>query len=135
MTDPYLPVPYSGAPVYQPEPVLAQFGEIQVTPRVARTPAGEIPLRGSVWSITDQFMATQHTPTWAIVCAILGFFCLTIFSLLFLLAKETRFSGYVNVMVGNGRQMYTTRIPVMSQAQVAHIYNQVNYVRSVSLTA
>jgi hypothetical protein len=132
-------VPVSGGygglvPVTWPlqEPVVAQIAEIQVTPSTVRTPTGQFPLRGSSWLVNDQWIASQATPTWAIVLAIVGFFCLTIFSLLFLLAKETRYSGSVQVMVSNGPHQYATRIPVISQAQVYHLNQQVNYVRSLA---
>jgi hypothetical protein len=116
-----------------PEQVLVQIGEMAVTATTVYTPAGPIPLRGSQWSVQDQWLSEQKTPTWAIVLAIVGFFCVAIFSLLFLLAKETRFHGTVNVAVTNGGQQYVARIPVYNQQQVHHIYNQVNYVRSLTM--
>ncbi|HKT02011.1 MAG TPA: hypothetical protein VJT31_20990 [Rugosimonospora sp.] len=132
-------VPASGVPVPVTAPypvsdqVIAQIGEIQVTSTTVRTPAGEFPLRGSRWDVTDQWVAEQKTPTWAIVLAVVGFFCLTLFSLLFLLAKETVYRGTVQVRVSNGPYTYVSRIPVTNQALVPHIYQQVNYVRSLSL--
>jgi hypothetical protein len=67
------------------------------------------------------------------VLAIVGLFFICLFSLLFLLAKETRFHGTMNVTVTNGSQQYVARIPVYDQHQVHHIYNQVNYVRSLTM--
>jgi hypothetical protein len=66
------------------------------------TPAGDIPLRGSTWQVTDQWLTEQRTPTWAIVLAVLGFCLVTFFSLLFLLVKETTYRGTVQVTVTNG---------------------------------
>jgi hypothetical protein len=135
-----LPSPMAG-----PEQVLAQLGEITVTPSIVYTPVGPIPLRGSQWYVRDQWLAQQKTPVWAIVLAIAGaslgvllilctFFIslLLVFCLLFLLAKETRFHGTVDVTVVNGNQQYVTRLPVQAQQQVHHIYHQVNYVRSLA---
>lgn len=114
------------------EPVLVQIGELAVTASTVYTPVGPIPLRGSQWSVHDQWMTDQKIPTWAIVLSIVGFFCLTVFSLLFLLAKETRFYGTVDVGVANGHQHYVARIPVGSHQQVHYVYHQVNYVRSLA---
>jgi hypothetical protein len=116
----------------QPEQVLVQIGEIAVTASTVYTPNGAIPLRGSQWAVQDQWLSEQKIPSWAIVLAIVGFFLVCALSLLFLLAKETRFHGTVNVTVTNGHQQYVARIPVYSQQQVHHIYNQVNYVRSLT---
>ncbi|HLU33554.1 MAG TPA: DUF1707 domain-containing protein [Natronosporangium sp.] len=115
-----------------PEAVLAQIGEITITENTVHTPAGPIPLHGSQWMVQDQWMATQKIPTWAIVLAIVGFFCLTIFSLLFLLAKETIYRGHVQVTVSNGAQQYVTYVPVQSYAQVQYVHQQVNYARSLA---
>jgi hypothetical protein len=112
--------------------VVAQIGELGVTSSVVHTPAGDIPLRGSTWQVTDQWLTEQKTPTWAIVLAIAGFCVLTVFSLLFLLVKETTYRGTVQVTVTNGQQQYVARIPVATQAQVHVIHQQVNYVRSLA---
>jgi hypothetical protein len=125
--------PYPPADSYPPgEPVIAQIGEIQVTATTVRTPAGQFPLKDSQWTVTDQWTATQKIPSWAITLAIVGFFCLTVFSLLFLLAKETVYNGVVLVQVHSGPFHYVARIPATNQMQVQHVYQQVNYVRSLA---
>lgn len=116
----------------QPEQVLVQIGEIAVTATTVYTPSGPMPLRGSQWAVQDQWLSEQKIPTWAIVLAIVGFFLVCALSLLFLLAKETRFHGTVNVSVTSGGRQYVARIPVYNQQQVHHLYNQVNYVRSLT---
>jgi hypothetical protein len=122
-----------GAP-YQADsgPVVAQIGEIAVSSTVARTPAGDIPLAGSQWRVDDYWQTEQKTPTWAVVMAIVGFCVLTVFSLLFLLVKETVHRGTVQVTVTNGAQQYVARIPVTSQQQVQHLHQQANYVRALA---
>lgn len=132
---PYPPVP---APLPGPLPpaqsvVAVQIGEIMVTPPVIRTPAGVLPLAGSSWHVMDHWQKEEKVATWAIVASILGFFCLTVFSLLFLLVKETRHHGTVQVTVTNGGHQYVARIPVADQFQVQQINNQVNYARSLSM--
>jgi hypothetical protein len=143
--------PYAGAPAlpaaaYPPVPappvgplppaqsvVAVQIGEIMVTPPVIRTPAGVLPLAGASWHVMDHWQKEEKVATWAVVAAVLGFFCLTVFSLLFLLIKETRHHGTVQVTVTNGGYQYVARIPVADQFQVQQINNQVNYARSLSV--
>jgi hypothetical protein len=131
---PYIPAPAQSQPIaaMPVEAVIAQIGDIQLTATTVHTPVGSFPLRGSRWHITDHWVAAQRTPTWAVVLAIVGFFCLTIFSLLFLLAKETTYSGIVQVTVTSGPYQYDTRIGVTSQLQVQHAHNMVNYARSLA---
>ncbi|WP_225319457.1 hypothetical protein [Micromonospora aurantiaca (nom. illeg.)] len=143
------PVPPAGvvAPYYGPAPgaypppgpvpptqsaVAVQIAEIMVTPPVIRTPAGVLPLAGASWYVTDYWQKEEKIAQWAIVAAILGFFCLTVFSLLFLLVKETRHYGTVQVTVNSGGHQYVARIPVTDQFQVQQLNNQVNYARSLS---
>lgn len=127
----------SGYPAGQlppgPGAVVAQIGEITVTSTTVRTPAGEFPLAGSSWHVADFWQTEQKTPTWAIVLAIVGFCILTVFSLFFLLVKETIYRGTVQVTVTNGPRQYVARIPVSSQFQVQQIHQQVNYVRSLAV--
>ncbi|MEH0827984.1 hypothetical protein [Micromonospora sp. CPCC 205714] len=134
---PYPPVsapalPPAGYHPARPEVVAVQIAEIVVTPPVIRTPAGVLPLAGASWHVADYWQKEEKIATWALVCAIVGFFCLTFFSLFFLLIKETRHHGTVQVTVVNGAHQYVARIPVVDQGQVQHINNQVNYARSLS---
>ena len=66
------------------------------------------------------------------MAAVLGFCVLTVFSLLFLLVKETVHRGTVQVTVTNGARQYVARIPVTTQEQVQLVHQQVNYVRSLA---
>jgi hypothetical protein len=113
-------------------PVIVQIGEIGVTSTVVHTPAGDIPLAGSTWQVSDYWHSEQRIPRWAVVAAIAGFCLLTVFSLLFLLVKETVARGTVQVTVTNGAQQYVARIPVTDQGQVTYVNQQVNYVRSLA---
>lgn len=115
-----------------PGPVILQIGEIAVTSSVIHTPAGDIPLAGSTWHVTDYWHSEQRTPRWAIVTAVLGFCVLTVLSLLFLLVKETVRRGTVQVTVTNGTRQYVARMPVTDQSQVAYVHQQVNYARSLA---
>jgi hypothetical protein len=126
------PARSGGGPASGVGPVVAQIGEIAVTSTAAFTPAGEIPLAGSTWQVADYWQTEQRTPKWAIVLAILGFCVLTVFSLLFLLVKETTHRGTVQVTVTNGARQYVARIPVLTQDQVLQLHQQVNYVRALA---
>lgn len=123
-------VPNVAAVAEQP---LCQIGEIMATTTTVYTPVGSCPLRGSRWVAQDQWISSQKTPTWAIVLAIVGFCILTVFSLLFLLAKETVFSGVMQVTVTNGPFTYVARVPVHDHGSAQYIHNQVNYMRAMSL--
>lgn len=124
---------YPTMPLPGTEPVIVAIGEIQVTSATILTPAGAFPLRGSQWHATDQWFVTQRIPQWAIVMTIVGFFCLTVFSLFFLLAKEDVYSGSVTVTVQSGSGTYVARVPVNSQQQLQYLYSQINYARSLAL--
>jgi hypothetical protein len=112
--------------------VIVQIGDIGVTSTVIHTPAGDIPLSGSNWQVSDYWYNEQKIPTWAIVAAIVGFCVLTVFSLLFLLVKVTVPRGTVQITVTNGTRQYVARIAVTDQNQVTQIHQQVNYVRSLA---
>ncbi|MFF0471335.1 hypothetical protein ACFYPX_28335 [Micromonospora zamorensis] len=134
---PFPPTPMAVPPALAgyasgPEVVAVQIAEIAVSPPVIRTPAGVLPLAGATWHVADYWQREEKVATWALVCAIVGFFCLFVLSLLFLLVKETRHHGTVQVTVTNGAQQYVARIPVSDQGQVQHLNNQVNYARSLS---
>jgi hypothetical protein len=123
------PAPFDPAGFGQ---VIVQVGDMGVTSTTVHTPAGDIPLAGSTWTVNDYWHSEQKIPTWAIVAAIVGFCVLTIFSLLFLLVKETIPRGTVQVTVTNGTRQYVARIPVTDQSQVTYVHQQVNYVRSLA---
>ena len=131
MTPPggYLPVP---AGLSDPGPVIVQIAEISVTSTTILTPTGNLPLAGSHWQVNDYWFSQQRIPRWAIVAAIAGFCVLTVFSLLFLLVKESVAQGTVQVTVTNGTRQYVARIPVSDQNAVTAINQQVNYVRTLA---
>jgi hypothetical protein len=135
---PAYPAPGTGQPAAgpavpgDPGPVIVQIAEIGITSTLVHTPTGDIPLAGSQWQVADYWYSTQRIPRWAIVAAIAGFCVLTVFSLLFLLVKESVAEGTVQVTVTNGTRQYVARIPVRDQAAVTTINQQVNYVRTLA---
>ena len=134
-SDPWsVPAPAQPVPpdAMAPGPVIVQIGDMAVTSTVVHTPAGDIPLAGSTWTVQDYWHNEQKVPPWAIAAAILGFCVLTVFSLLFLLVKVTVPRGTVQVTLTNATRQYVARIPVTDQAQVTYVHQQVNYVRSLA---
>jgi len=121
-------------PYLSDEPVLVTIGDISVTASRVFTPSGSVPVSEVSWTFTDMSQTTQVIPPWAIVCAIL-FFVFCLLGLLFLLVKETRTLGSVQVTVTGRGFVHSTQIPVGSTAQIADLFARVNHARSVSAAA
>lgn len=115
-------------------PVLVTIGDIACTGTTVITPSGHAPIGNVVWSFTDMSRTTRSIPTWAIVCAVVFFFfCLL--GLLFLLAKEDRTEGGVQVVVQGQGFLHQVQLPVSSVLQVQDYAARVNYARSLSASA
>ena len=107
------------------------LGDISCTQTEVIVPTGRAPLRGTTWIATNQVSVVEKIPTWAIVVAIVGFFVVCLFSLLFLLVKERTVQGFVHVSVQAPGFYHTTQIPVTSDFQIRDIESRVNYIRSL----
>jgi hypothetical protein len=116
------------------EQPLGSIGDITLTRTQAITPAGEIPLRGSVWTATDMSRTEEYMPTIAVVLAII-FFVFCLLGLLFLLMKSKRTSGFVQVTVNGGGRHHATMVPVSSPQQVYDVIQYVNWARSLAAAA
>jgi hypothetical protein len=115
-------------------PVMVTIGDIACTNTLVITPSGQAPIGGVVWSYTDMSRTTRSIPTWAIVCAVVFFFfCLL--GLLFLLAKEDRTEGTVQVVVQGQGFLHQVQLPVSSVMQIQDYAARVNYARSLSAAA
>jgi len=129
------PAPSPGPPVVTPAPpppIVSRIGEISVSTTTIYTPTGDMPLKHSQWVVTEQWQAHTKVPTWAIVMCVFTFFCIPFLNFLFLLAKETYYTGQAVVSVSSGGRHYVARIAVKNQNQVANLQSQVNYVRSLA---
>lgn len=113
-------------------PVIARFGTIAVTGTAVRTPAGEFPLAGTAWHTYDHWYTTRVLPSWAIALAVLGFFVVPFVSLLFLLVREPRTTGVLQVVVSDGLRQYVADVPVSSPAAARAVQHQVGYVRALA---
>ena len=115
-------------------PVLVTIGDIACTGTTVITPSGQAPIGNVVWSFTDMSRTTRTIPTWAIVCTVIFiFFCLL--GLLFLLAKEERTEGGVQVVVQGQGFLHQVQLPVSSVTQVQDYAARVNYARSLTASA
>ncbi|MFE7621734.1 hypothetical protein [Streptomyces sp. NPDC057496] len=112
-------------------PVLT-FGDIAVMNDQIVTPAGPMPLKGAVWTATDLSRTEEKIPTVAIVLAIVfALFCLI--GLLFLLMKEKRTVGFVQVTVTSGGRHHSTMIPAVSPDTFPMVMAQLNTARAMSV--
>jgi hypothetical protein len=118
--------PY-GAPQ---NPYLVSVGNVHATADWVVTPAGSWPAADVNVTTVDQTATTTHTPTWAIVMVVI-FIWFFLLSLLFLLARETRVSGYVAIHIQANGQSYTEQVPVADAFQRADVLNRVTYLQSV----
>ncbi len=120
-----------GAPV---EPFLVTIGDVGVGQTTVVTPSGSAPVAQSTFQFTDLSVTRESIPTWAVVCAVV-FFVFCFLGLLFLLAKERRTEGFVQIVVQGPRLLHTTQLPVWSQEQVWDYNQRVNYARSLAAAA
>jgi uncharacterized protein DUF2510 len=125
----------SAAPPRAPtEQFVLTIGDIGVSPHWVVTPAGTAPLAGSAWIARDMSRTERKIPTWAIVLAIV-FAIACLLGLLFLLAKEDRTTGYVEVTVTAPGLQWMTQVPVSTQAQIARVRQDVAYAQSLAASA
>ncbi|MGW2839530.1 hypothetical protein ACWCWD_17210 [Streptomyces sp. NPDC001493] len=122
------PVPHQG---YQGAPMLS-IGDIAVTNDSVITPSGTMPLKGAIWTATDMSRTEEKIPPVAIVLAIV-FALLCLVGLLFLLMKEKKTTGFVQVTVVSGGRHHSTMIPAMNPNTFPMVMAQVNTARSMSV--
>ena len=116
------------------DPLLFTIGDIGVSRHWVVTPNGSAPLSGSQWIGQDHSREQTGIPAWAIVLAII-FFLACLLGLLFLLAKETKVTGYFEVTVRSGQVMHTTQLPVSNAQQVAQYRAMVHHAQAMAAGA
>ncbi|TYR59359.1 MULTISPECIES: hypothetical protein [Streptomyces] len=127
----YLPVP-QGVPGQGGGVPVLSIGDITVMNDAIVTPSGSMPLKGAVWTATDMSRTEEKIPAHAIVLAIIfALFCLI--GLLFLLMKEKRTTGFVQVTVTSGGRHHSTMIPAMGPHTFPAVMGQLNQARSMSI--
>lgn len=109
-----------------------EFPGISVTSSGVHTPHGSIPLEEARFFLSDRTRQSSSTPTYAVVLAITGFFFITFFSLLFLLIKEQKLTGVVELTVSGAGISYTTSIPVSGRNDIAELAARVQHVQQLT---
>jgi hypothetical protein len=126
-------LPKAVPPVFS-NPFLITIGDIGITSNQVVTPNGSGPLAGSQWIFTDTSRTESKIPTVAIILAII-FALLCLIGLLFLLMKETKTTGYVEVTVRVGNIFHKTQIPVDSPAKIEGVRQLVNKAQALAIQA
>lgn len=121
--------PYEAA-----EPTLVTIGDIVVTQNWVITPSGRRPRAEVSWTTTPMYQTTQAIPTWAIVCTIL-FVLACLLGLLFLLVKEERTTGQIQVTAQAPGFLHVCYVPVWSMVQVRDVVARVDYVRALGVAS
>jgi hypothetical protein len=125
------PVNYQGGVT---EPQLATIGDISISQHWVYTPTGPHPIRGSVWTVTDMSHWEEKISTAGIVLTIIFvWFCLL--GLLFLLMKDRRMVGYIQVTVQGSGFHHSTMIPAMGPQSAMGVHQMVNYARGLAAAA
>ncbi|MEV8568392.1 hypothetical protein AB0436_22915 [Streptomyces sp. NPDC051322] len=128
----YIPPQPAGLPVLVGGGApLVSIGDITVVQDGVITPAGTLPLRGSVWNATDMSRTEERIPPVAIVLAIVfAVFCLL--GLFFLLMKEKKTVGFIQVTVTSGGRHHATMVPATGPDTFHLVMGRLNYARSLS---
>ena len=74
-------------------------------------------------------------PTYAIVLAVVTSLMTCLLGLLFLLIKEERTTGWLQVTVQGPAFVHTTHVPVIHPGTIVDVYARVDYARSLTATA
>lgn len=124
-------IPSSAKPM-QP---LVQIGDISVDQQWVHTPTGWVPTAQATWTVQDLTLRTMVIPTYAIVLAIVTSVLTCLLGLLFLLIKEERPTGWLQVTVQGPDFVHTTQVPVNGQDMVTDTYARVEYARTLTASA
>lgn len=145
------PQPYPQPPAYQPTiggagigaqmPPMApmgyqaaglSLGDITIAGDQIITPSGPMPLRGAIWNATDFSRTEEKIPAHAIVLAVI-FFLFCLLGLFFLLMKERRTTGYIQITVNSAGRHHSTMIPAVDPGTYMWVMTQINQARALSM--
>jgi hypothetical protein len=110
--------------------LLVTIGDVGCTQTEVITPGGVYPLKDTSWIVKKNYREVEKIPTYAIVLAIV-FAIACLIGLLFLLIKEHKLEGFVEVDVQGPNLFYATQIPVSNLNEVVDIEQRVNYARGL----
>lgn len=124
-------VPTTAAPS-RPDQVLARFGRVEFTADTLHTPAGSLPLSRARLDWHTKMHTQRHTPQWTIISAIVGFFVIGPFSLLFLLAggKTTTLFARVAITAENGFS-YQEHLEVRNAHEMGELRARIDYANNL----
>ncbi|MFZ3472436.1 hypothetical protein ACODT3_14190 [Streptomyces sp. 4.24] len=108
------------------------LGDISIVGDQIITPSGTMPLRGASWNATDFSRTEEKIPAHAIVLAVI-FFLFCLLGLFFLLMKERRTTGYIQITVNSAGRHHSTMIPAVDQGTYMWVMSQVNQARALSM--
>ncbi|MGW0039057.1 hypothetical protein [Gordonia sp. NPDC003376] len=140
---PGYPTPGYGMPAYGPPPTpgmgpgaagpaLVVIGDITCTQTHVITPSGTFPIAGTQWSVLDMSRTSEEISQTGIILALVGFVLICALSLLFLLMKETKTTGYIQVTVHGHGITHVTNIPALNAGAMFDISNRVQYARTLA---
>ncbi|MFJ4780337.1 hypothetical protein [Streptomyces sp. NPDC088762] len=137
-TPPYPPttegagMPAPAYPMAAPGGAGFSIGDISIAGDQIITPSGSMPLRGAMWNATDFSRTEEKIPAHAIVLAVI-FFLFCLLGLLFLLMKEKKTTGYIQITVTSGGRHHSTMLPATDPMAYQRVMTQINYARSLSM--
>lgn len=124
-----------GAPAFystgEPEPILGTIGDISFTQHWVITPTGPHPINGSVWTVQDMSFWQESISTVGVILCII-FIWLCLLGLLFLLMKDRKLGGYIQVTVQGKGFHHQALIPARRVDTFMRVNQLVNYARSLS---
>ncbi|WP_059039238.1 hypothetical protein [Gordonia desulfuricans] len=132
---PGMGTPGMGAPGMGPGAAgaaLVVIGDITCTQTHVITPSGTFPIAGTQWSVLDMSRTSEEISQTGIILALVGFVLICALSLLFLLMKETKTTGYIQVTVHGHGITHVTNIPALNAGAMFDISNRVQYARSLA---
>lgn len=127
-----IPAPMPAGPPGGYPGVGLSLGDISIAGDQIITPSGTMPLRGAVWNATDFSRTEEKIPAHAIVLAVI-FFLFCLLGLLFLLMKERRTTGYIQITVNSAGRHHSTMIPAVDQSTYMWVMSQINQARALSM--
>ncbi|MCG7581648.1 hypothetical protein [Mycolicibacterium sp. OfavD-34-C] len=98
------------------------------------TPTGPHPINGSVWTVQDMSSLQESISAIGVILCIV-FIWLCLLGLLFLLMKDQKLTGYVQVTVQGSGFYHQTFVPVRGPDTFIKVNQMVNYARSLSVVA
>lgn len=111
---------------------MLSLGDITVMNDQIVTPSGTMPLKGAVWTATDLSRTEERIPTAGVVLAVI-FFMVCLLGLLFLLMKEKKTTGFIQVSVTSGGRHHATMLPAYGPDSFAMVMAQLNTARAMSV--